>query len=112
MVKVSLTRSLNCRHVRDPNLKNLGVLEALLKKRMGPHMGIEILDLFGFALTVIVPATIAYKRRMDVLYGPYMRGRPGGLSVKRFWQPSSSAIDRLFELEGQKMIYLDSIGAY
>jgi hypothetical protein len=48
---------------------------------------------------------------MDVLYGPYIRGRPGGLSVKRFWQPSSSAIDRLFELEGQKMIYLDSIGA-
>ncbi len=75
-------------------------------------MNIEILGLLSFTLAAIVAATVTYRRRMDVLYGPYVRGRPGGLSVKRFWQPSSSAIDRLSELEGPKMMYLSSIGPY
>jgi hypothetical protein len=75
-------------------------------------MSIEILGLFGFAFAAIAVATMAYRRRMDVLYGPYIRGRPARLSVERFWQPASSAIDRLSELEGPKMIYLSSIGAY
>jgi hypothetical protein len=72
-------------------------------------MNIEIFGLFGFALATIAVAAMAYRRRMDVLYGPYVRGRPG-LSVKRFWQPASSAIDRLSELEGPKMMYLSSFG--
>lgn len=75
-------------------------------------MNIEIFGLLGFAFAAIAMATLAYRRRMDVLYGPYVRGRPQGLSVKRFWQPASSAIDRLSELEGPKMIYLSSIGTY
>jgi hypothetical protein len=75
-------------------------------------MNIEILGLLGIAFAAIAVATMAYRRSMDVLYGPYVRGRPGGLSVKRFWQPASSAIDRLSELEGPKMTYLSSIGPY
>jgi hypothetical protein len=74
-------------------------------------MNIEVLGLLGLAFAAIVLATMAYKRRMDVLYGPYIQARAGGLSVKRIWRPGSSAIDRLSELEGQKMIYLGSIGA-
>jgi hypothetical protein len=75
-------------------------------------MNIELLGLLAFALATIAAATLTYQRRMDVLYGPYVRGRPGSLSIKRFWQPSSSAIDRLSELEGPKMMYLSSIGPY
>jgi hypothetical protein len=74
-------------------------------------MDIEILGFFGFAFTAIVLAKTAYERRMDVLYGPYIQGCARGPLIKRFWQPSSSAIDRLFALEGQKMIYLGPISA-
>jgi hypothetical protein len=73
-------------------------------------MDIEILGSLGFAFAAIVLATRAYQRCMDVLYGSYIQGRAGSLSVKRFWQPASSAIDRLSSLEGRKMIYLASIG--
>jgi hypothetical protein len=73
-------------------------------------MSSEILALLGFASAAIATATMTYRRRMDVLYGPYVRGRPAPLSAKRFWQPASSAIDRLSELEGTKMLYLSSIG--
>jgi hypothetical protein len=71
-------------------------------------MDTEILEFFGFAFAVIVLAKTAYARRMDVLYGPYIHGRAGCLSVKRFWQPASLAIDRLLALEEQKMIYLQA----
>lgn len=111
-VKGLQTRSFNCRHARNPNFKNLAVLEALLKKRAGLHMDSEILGLLVFASAAIAAATVTYQRRMDVLYGPYVRGRPGGLSMKRFWRPSSSAIDRLSELEGPKTMSLSPIGPY
>jgi len=75
-------------------------------------MNIEILGLLGIASAAIAMATLAYRRSMDVLYGPYVRGRPGALSVKRFWQPASSAMDRLSELEGPKLTYISSIGWY
>jgi hypothetical protein len=74
-------------------------------------MDMEILGLLGFALAATVLAKMAYERRMDVLYGSYIQGRAGNLSVKRFWQPASSALDRLSLLESQKMIYLASFGA-
>ena len=71
-------------------------------------MDTEMLELLGFIFAVIVLAKMAYARSIDVLYGPYIPGRAGGLSLKRFWQPASLAIDRLFVLEGQKMIYLEA----
>lgn len=75
-------------------------------------MDMEILGLLGllglaFAATVLGKRT--YERRMDVLYGSYIQGRAASLSVKRFWQPASSALDRLSLLEGQKMTDLASI---
>jgi hypothetical protein len=75
-------------------------------------MDIQVFGLLGLVLAAIAVATMAHRRRMDVLHGPYVRGRPQGLSVKQFWQPASSAIDRLCELEGPKMTYLSSIGPY
>jgi hypothetical protein len=75
-------------------------------------MDIEILEILGFAFAVIGFATMAYGRRMDVLYGPYIRGRVGGFPVKRIWHPASSAIDRLFTLESERMIYLGSTATY
>jgi hypothetical protein len=75
-------------------------------------MDIEILGLLGLALIAIVPATMAYERRMDVLYGPYIqRGGRASPLVKRFWKPASSAIDRLLALESQRMPYLAPISA-
>jgi hypothetical protein len=74
-------------------------------------MEIETLGLLGLALAAIAVAKIAYERRMDVLYGPYIRGRAvrrAGLLVKRFWMPGDSAIDRFRSLEETKMIYLSS----
>jgi hypothetical protein len=74
-------------------------------------MNIEILGLLGFAFAVFVLGTMAYERRMDILYGPYIQAHARGLSMKRLWRPASSAIERLSELENQKMIYLASNGA-
>lgn len=67
-------------------------------------MDIEVLGLVGFAFSAAALARLTYERRLDVLSGPYIHGRMIGLSVKRFWQPASSAIDRLLLLEGRKMI--------
>jgi hypothetical protein len=67
-------------------------------------MNIEIFGLVGFSLATIAMVTMAYRRRMDVLYESSVQGRPPGFSVKRFWQPASSAIDRFSELAGPKMV--------
>jgi hypothetical protein len=81
-------------------------------------MDIEILGLLGLlglALATTGLATIVYQRRMDVLYGPYIQNRAGGsagLLMRRFWNPASSAIDRLLALESQRMPYLTASGAY
>ena len=75
-------------------------------------MDMGILGILGVAFAVIGFATMAYGRRMDVLYGPYIRGRAGGFPVKRIWHPASSAVDRLLTLESEKMIYLGSTAAY
>jgi hypothetical protein len=77
-------------------------------------MDIEILGLLGFTLTAIVVGKMAYERRMDVLYGPYIRGRTtgrAGFSVKRLWKPGLAAIDRLRSLEEPRMVYLSSVAA-
>jgi hypothetical protein len=75
------------------------------------QMDIEILELMGFAFAATAFATMAFERRRDVLYGPYIQGRARGLSLKRFWRPASSAIDRFLELESQRVIYAGSISA-
>jgi hypothetical protein len=77
-------------------------------------MDMETLGLSGFVLAAIAVAKIAYERRMDVLYGHYIRGHAVGsasLSVKRFWRPGDLAIDRFRSLEETKMIYLSSMSA-
>ena len=38
-------------------------------------MTIETLALLGFVFMAFALAAMAYERRMDVLYGPYIRGR-------------------------------------
>jgi|GraSoi2013_115cm_1033766.scaffolds.fasta_scaffold110686_2 hypothetical protein len=75
-------------------------------------MSIEIFGVLGFGFVAILLATIAYERRMDVLYGPYIQGRAGSFLLKRFRKPASSAIARLLALESQKTAFLPSIGAH
>jgi hypothetical protein len=75
-------------------------------------MNIEIFGLVGLVLITSAFAVRTYERRMDVLYGPYIQYRAGARarrSVKRFWKPASSAIDRLLALESWRMTYLPSI---
>jgi hypothetical protein len=75
-------------------------------------MSIEIFGVLGFAFVAILFATMAYERRMDVLYGPYIQGRAGSRLLNRSRKPASAAIARLLALESQKMIYVDTIGAW
>ena len=58
-------------------------------------MTIETIALAGFVFAAAAFAAVAYERRMDVLYGLYIEGRPGraGTSVERFWKPMRSAAD-------------------
>jgi hypothetical protein len=61
-------------------------------------MTIETIAFLGFVFAATTLAAMAYERRMDVLYGPYLDCRAGGhvrLSTKRFWKPMHSAVDRL-----------------
>jgi hypothetical protein len=75
-------------------------------------MDIDILELMGFAFVATALATMAFRRRRDVLYGPYLQGRATGVSLKRVWRPGSSAIDRFLELERQKVVYAGYISAW
>jgi hypothetical protein len=70
---------------------------------------IETIGLLGFVFTATALAATAYERRMDVLHGPYIRGRTErrvGLSV--FLKPAQSAVDRL-RWKARGMIYVASI---
>ena len=75
-------------------------------------MDIEILGLIGFSFVATALARMAYERRLDVLYGPYLQGGGGkhvGLSVKRHRKSADLAIDRLLSLEGPKHDLLASV---
>ena len=50
---------------------------------------------------------MAYERRMDVLYGPYVEGRADrtALLAGQFWKPIHSAVDR-FRWKACNMLYL------
>ena len=69
-------------------------------------MTIETIAFLGFVFAATTLATMAYERRMDVLYGPYLERRAGGhvrLSTERFWKPMHSAAERL-RLEGPRHV--------
>jgi hypothetical protein len=79
----------------------------------GPQMDIETLGFLGFVFATATLAAIAYERRMDVLYGPYIQSRAGaraGFSLERLWKPLHSAADRL-RWRARNVIYLTSIVA-
>jgi hypothetical protein len=65
-----------------------------------------------FAATAVT--AMAYERRMDVLYGPYVDGRAGrtrllaDLLADRFWKPVDSAVDRL-RWKARNLVYLTSL---
>ena len=59
-------------------------------------MTIETIALAGFVFAAAALAALAYERRMDVLYGPYIEGRSrAGISVERYWKPLRTAADYL-----------------
>jgi hypothetical protein len=74
-------------------------------------MTIETIAFLGFVFVATTLAAMAYERRMDVLYGPYLERRAGGhvrLSTERFWKPMHSAVDRLrWKIRG--IVYLASV---
>ena len=73
-------------------------------------MTIETIAFLGFVFAATTLAAIAYERRMDVLYGPYLERRAGGRvppSIHRFWKLMHSAVDRLrWKVRG--IVYLAS----
>jgi hypothetical protein len=74
-------------------------------------MTIETIAFLGFVFAATTLAAMAYERRMDVLYGPYLEGRTGRhvrLSTGLFWQPLHSAVDRL-RWKARGMVYLASV---
>jgi hypothetical protein len=74
-------------------------------------MTIETIAFLGFVFAAATLAAMAYERRMDVLYGPYLEGRTGRrvrLSTGLFWQPLHSAVDRL-RWKARGMVYLASV---
>ena len=76
-------------------------------------MTIETIAFLGFVFAVSALAAMAYERRMDVLYGPYLEGRARGrvrLTTKRFWKPVRSAADRL-RWKARGMVYLAAVVA-
>ena len=76
-------------------------------------MTIETIAFLGFVFAVSTLAAIAYERRMDVLYGPYLEGRARARvrrSAERFWQPVRSVADRL-RWKARGMVYLAAVVA-
>jgi hypothetical protein len=74
-------------------------------------MTIETIAFLGFVFAATTLAAMAYERRMDVLYGPYLERRAGGhvrLSTERLWKPMHSAAERL-RWKAHGMVYLASV---
>ena len=73
-------------------------------------MTIETITFLGFVFAATTLAAMAYERRMDVLYGPYLERRAGRVhpSIHRFWKPVHSAVDRL-RWKARGMVYLASV---
>jgi hypothetical protein len=74
-------------------------------------MDIEIFGLAGLALIATSFARMAFERRLDVLYGPYL-DRPSKQRVasnpRRRWRSVDTALDRLRSLETMRQDQLAS----
>jgi hypothetical protein len=74
-------------------------------------MTIDTIAFLGFVFAATTLAAMAYERRMDVLYGPYLEGRTGRrvrLSTERFLKQVHSAADWL-RWKARGMVYLTSV---
>jgi hypothetical protein len=74
-------------------------------------MTIETMAIIGFVFAAATLAVMAYERRLDVLYGPYVEGRAGsraGPSFGHFWKPIQAAADR-FGWKVRNIVYLSSV---
>jgi hypothetical protein len=74
-------------------------------------MTIETIAFLGFVFAATTLAAMAYERRMDVLYGPYVERRAGERahsSMHRFWKLMHSAAERL-RWKARGMVYLASV---
>jgi hypothetical protein len=74
-------------------------------------MPIETIVILGVVFAAANVAAMAYERRMDVLYGPYIESRAvarSGISVERYWKPMHSAADRL-RWKARNIVHLASI---
>jgi len=74
-------------------------------------MTIEMIVFLGFVFAAASLASMAYERRMDVLYGPYIENSAGirvGFSVDRLWMPALSVADRVC-WKARNMVYLASV---
>jgi hypothetical protein len=74
-------------------------------------MTIETIAFLVAVFAATAATAVAYERRMDVLYGPYVEGRASGragLSTDRLWKPVHSAIDRL-RWRARNIVYLTSL---
>ncbi len=61
-------------------------------------MTVETIGIIGVAGCAFVAATlgrVAYQRRMDVLYGPYVEGRPKLSLLSLIFSPPLPFVDRL-----------------
>jgi hypothetical protein len=103
----------NCSSWRDLNFKILGLFKPQSNKTGGAHMTIETITILGVIFAAATLARMAYERRMDVLYGPYLESRAGsrpGLSfaADRLWKPIQSAVDR-FSWKARNVVYLAAV---
>jgi hypothetical protein len=73
-------------------------------------MIIEEITVLGFVFAATTLAAMAYERRMDVLYGPYLQRRDDrtDISTGQFWKSIQSAVDRL-RWKTRNMLYLTSV---
>lgn len=70
-------------------------------------MTIETIGLLGFVFAAAALVAMAYERRMDVLYGPYIEGRAS--VVERFWKPVLRSAADGFRWKARNMAYLASV---
>jgi hypothetical protein len=71
---------------------------------------IEEITVLGFVFAAVILAAIAYERRMDVLYGPYVEGRDDrtDISTAQLLKSMHSAADRL-RWKARNVVYLTSV---
>jgi len=72
-------------------------------------MTIETITFIGVVFAAASLAAMAYERRMDVLYGPYIQGRDRRrVDISAFLDPVQSAADHL-RWKTRGIIYVASV---